>query len=63
MWGQINGLNKIVTARETLARVLPTFPANMELGLMAYGHNRRGDCNDIEMLVQTGPVTTTRAYL
>ncbi|MEO0384816.1 MAG: VWA domain-containing protein [Pseudomonadota bacterium] len=61
MWGQINGVNKIVTARETLARVLPTFPATMELGLMAYGHNRRGDCNDIEMLVQTGPVTTTAA--
>ncbi|MFN3171750.1 MAG: vWA domain-containing protein [Hyphomicrobiales bacterium] len=59
MWGQIDGINKIVTARETLARVLPTFPATMELGLMAYGHNRRGDCNDIEMLVQTGPVTTT----
>jgi Ca-activated chloride channel family protein len=59
MWGQIDGINKIVTARETLARVLPTFPTTMELGLMAYGHNRRGDCNDIEMLVQTGPVTTT----
>ncbi|MBO6674167.1 MAG: VWA domain-containing protein [Rhizobiales bacterium] len=59
MWGQIDGINKIVTARETLARVLPTFPATMELGLMAYGHNRRGDCNDIEMLVPTGPVTTT----
>lgn len=61
MWGQIDGVNKIVTARETLARVLPTFPATMELGLMAYGHNRRGDCNDIGMLVQTGPVTTTAA--
>lgn len=61
MWGQIDGVNKIVTARETLARVRPTFPASMELGLMAYGHNRRGDCNDIEMLVQTGPVTTTAA--
>jgi Ca-activated chloride channel family protein len=59
MWGQIDGINKIVTARETLTRVLPTFPATMELGLMAYGHNRRGDCNDIEMLVPTGPVMTT----
>ncbi len=59
MWGQIDGVNKIVTARDTLARVLPSFPPSMELGLMAYGHNRRGDCNDIEMLVQTGPVATT----
>lgn len=59
MWGQIDEVNKIVIARETLARVLPTLPATMELGLMAYGHNRRGDCSDIEMLVQTGPVATT----
>ena len=26
-------------------------PAELELGFMAYGHRSKGDCNDIEMLV------------
>ncbi|MEN0000200.1 MAG: VWA domain-containing protein [Pseudomonadota bacterium] len=61
MWGQINGVNKIVTAREAVSKVLPTLPPNMELGLIAYGHNRKGDCSDIQTLVQPGPVTQTAA--
>lgn len=51
MWGQIEGRPKLQIARETLDTVLRDMPADMELGLMAYGHNRKGDCDDIEMLV------------
>ncbi|MBF9036254.1 VWA domain-containing protein [Rhodobacterales bacterium HKCCE2091] len=57
MWGQIDGVNKIVIARDVLGRVLGEVPEDMNLGLMAYGHNRRGDCSDIEMLIQPGPGT------
>ena len=29
-------------------------PADMHVGLMAYGHRRKGDCSDMEMLVPVG---------
>ncbi len=63
MWGQIDGQAKIVTARETLARVATQLPAELEVGLVAYGHNRKGDCNDIETLVPIGPAATQSAAL
>ena len=57
MWGQIDGQNKIVIAREVLANLLETTPADRRIGLVAYGHNRKGDCNDIE---EISPVGTDR---
>jgi len=59
MWGQIDGKTKIEIARETLAGVLGSVSGELELGLIAYGHRRKGDCRDIELLVPaaagTGP--------
>lgn len=55
MWGQIDGVPKISIARDTLRDVLGELPTNVALGLMAYGHNRRGDCSDIEVLVPPTP--------
>ena len=54
MWGQIDGVNKIVIAREVIGGLLETLPAELELGLMAYGHRRKGDCTDIELLAEPG---------
>jgi Ca-activated chloride channel family protein len=51
MWGQIDGKPKLEIARETLKKVLQTVPADMELGLMAYGHREKGSCEDIELVV------------
>ncbi|WP_322866030.1 VWA domain-containing protein [Aquicoccus sp. G2-2] len=51
MWGQIDGKTKIEIARETLGDVLKAVPADEELGLMVYGHRRKGDCKDIELAV------------
>jgi Ca-activated chloride channel family protein len=51
MWGQIDGKAKLEIARETLKTVLATVPADLELGLMAYGHREKGACDDIELLV------------
>ena len=52
MWAQINGKARIDIARETLKDVLAGVPDTLELGFMAYGHRSKGDCNDIETLVQ-----------
>jgi len=54
MWGQIDGVNKIVIAREVMGDLLATLPAEQELGLMSYGHRRKGDCADIELLIEPG---------
>ena len=51
MWGQIDGKPKLEIARETLKSVLPTLPDDLELGMMAYGHREKGNCQDIELVV------------
>lgn len=54
MWGQIDGKAKITIAQEVVAELLPTFPETQALGLTIYGHRRKGDCSDIETVVQPG---------
>ncbi|HEY0919120.1 vWA domain-containing protein [Devosia sp.] len=51
MWGQIDGVAKIEIAREVIGGLLETLPAGLELGLTAYGHREKGNCDDIESLV------------
>src|SRR5690606_36300416 len=60
MWGQIDGVPKITIAREVVQGLLADLPASRRLGLVAYGHNRKGDCRDIQTLV---PVGTDRAAI
>ncbi|MEL6915107.1 MAG: VWA domain-containing protein [Pseudomonadota bacterium] len=57
MWGQIEGVNKIVIAREVVGTLLEDFPAEQNLGLTVYGHRTRGDCSDIETVVAPGQGT------
>ena len=65
MWAQIEGKARITIARETLASVLATLPAELELGFMTYGHREKGNCADIEMLIEpasgTGPAIAAAA--
>ncbi|MEO0504162.1 MAG: VWA domain-containing protein, partial [Pseudomonadota bacterium] len=51
MWGQIDGVNKVVIARDVVRDSLGAAAVTQSLGLIAYGHNRKGDCSDIEVLV------------
>jgi Ca-activated chloride channel family protein len=51
MWGQIDGITKIEIAQSVIGNLLKDLPDDQELGLTAYGHNRKGDCSDIETLV------------
>ncbi|MCW8886789.1 MAG: VWA domain-containing protein [Motiliproteus sp.] len=54
MWGQINGKAKIGIARQVIGNVLETWPEDHQLGLITYGHRRKGDCSDIEELIPPG---------
>lgn len=54
MWGQIDGEAKITIARSVVGQVIDDLPDDQRLGLVAYGHNREGDCSDIEQVVDVG---------
>lgn len=56
MWGQINGENKIVIARRAVKEVVGGLAYDTEVALLAYGHRRKADCEDIETLVPFGPI-------
>lgn len=50
MWGQIDGKAKIEIAREGVDQLVAKWKPEDRLGLVAYGHRRKGDCADIETL-------------
>ncbi|HIP61915.1 MAG TPA: hypothetical protein EYG98_05100, partial [Sulfurovum sp.] len=56
MWGQIDGINKIVIARDALKSVVQKWNPKVELGLTVYGHRVKGDCEDIETIIPIGKV-------
>ena len=56
MWGRINQREKIVIARQELARKIDLLRDRIDLGVMSYGHRRRRDCRDIEMIVSISPI-------
>ncbi len=56
MWGQIEGENKIVIARRVLGGLVDGLPDESQVGLIAYGHRREGDCDDIETVTPLGPL-------
>jgi len=55
MWGQIEGQAKITIARNAVKAMLEEWSGERQLGLIAYGHRKRGDCGDIEVVL---PVDT-----
>ena len=57
MWGQIEGVAKIEIARGVMNNLLGDWTETRQVGLIAYGHRRRGDCSDIEILVAPGENT------
>lgn len=56
MWGQINGTAKISIAKDVMTDLITNLDPNINMGLMAYGHRRKNDCKDIEILALPGPV-------
>ncbi|MEQ5803734.1 VWA domain-containing protein [Halomonas sp. H10-9-1] len=60
MWGQIEGTSKIEIARDVMSELVSNWDAETNLGLVAYGHRRQGDCRDIETLVEPGPIDKAR---
>lgn len=52
MWGQLNGVNKIVTARESIRTLLESAEGNIQFGLLTYGTAGKQDsCQDFNLAV------------
>ena len=51
MWGQLDGKTKKEIASNVLSTAVTNLPTNQNVGLIAYGHRKKGDCNDIEYMV------------
>lgn len=56
MWEQIEGKPKIEIARQALKSLVAAWPEEQEIGLVAYGHRTKGDCQDIETLLPVAPL-------
>ena len=54
MWGQIDGINKIVSARSVIGQTAKQLESKSQFGLMAYGHRQSAGCRDIETVLQMG---------
>lgn len=59
MWGQIEGRSKIEIARDVLSGVLGETTNAMTIGMIAYGHRKKGQCSDIETVVPPGLAATS----
>lgn len=55
MWGQLDGgVTKVEVAREVIGDFFASRDTSVPLGVIAYGHNRRGDCSDIQVIADVG---------
>ncbi|MEA1922723.1 MAG: VWA domain-containing protein, partial [Pseudomonadota bacterium] len=54
MWSKTGTQTRMDTAKQVMNEIIPSIPAEVRVGLTAYGHNRKGDCNDIETLIPPG---------
>ena len=58
-------VTRLDAARDVLIEAMRSWRPGTELGIVAYGHRRPGDCRDIETIVPYGPldITTTKKRL
>jgi len=54
MWGQIDGVAKILIAREVIGDLVTDLQEDIDFGLVAYGHRAKADCGDIQTVVPVG---------
>lgn len=60
MWGRLEGdnrTNKLTVAREALRLPLAKAGPKTRVGLVSFGHRRKGDCSDVELIAapEIGP--------
>lgn len=61
MWNKMENSTRIEIARQVMSQFMDGYDVSQPLGVIAYGHRKRGDCEDIEVIVETGLVTPAAA--
>ncbi len=61
MWGRVGGKIKMQAAKEVMTTLLKDTPNEIQGGVMVYGHRKKGDCSDIEVIVPIGPLNKEEA--
>ena len=56
MWGQIDGQNKVVIARNALGQAFEQSAGKINLGIVTYGHRKSVGCKDIEVVHTPRPI-------
>lgn len=56
MWGQVDEVAKIETARGVLGGLVSQLPSDTRVGLLVYGHRDPEGCDDIELVAPLAPV-------
>jgi len=56
MWGQIDGKNRIVIARDVLGKAFQRYESRFKLGIMAYGNRSSSNCGDINHIRPVGRI-------
>lgn len=54
MWGQIGGVNKVVSARNAISGITRELEGQLNLGLVSYGHRQATGCSDIQLMLNPG---------
>jgi len=60
MVGKIGKKSKISLVQKALKPALKSAKKGFDLGVMFYGHRRRGDCKDVQHLIRLGPILPKR---
>lgn len=56
MAGRVDGKPKMDVAKGVMTDLIEGLPDNINVGLEVYGHRSKGDCDDIESMVDVGPI-------
>lgn len=60
MWGQINGKNRVVIARNVLKGVFERHETRIKLGLTVYGNRSKSSCHDINQIKRIGLINAAK---
>ena len=56
MESQLGSKTKIALAKDALSSVIKELPMESKAGLVVYGQNRQGDCNDVDEVIALNPL-------
>ncbi|MEZ5924330.1 MAG: VWA domain-containing protein [Hyphomicrobiaceae bacterium] len=56
MWGPVDGRPKVAMAQSSISRFVDLMEGRAGLGIVGYGHRRKGDCRDVEVAFPVGQI-------